>query len=71
VALAAAQTAQLSNLAEIAGSFRLSRSTIGDYVTLLARVFLIHRLPSWHRNLRPSSGLPRPGIRTLQTSLVL
>jgi predicted AAA+ superfamily ATPase len=50
VALAAAQTAQLFNLAELAGSFRLSRPTIGDYVTLLEQVFLIHRLPSWHSN---------------------
>ncbi|MGD9548423.1 MAG: ATP-binding protein [Candidatus Krumholzibacteriia bacterium] len=50
VALAAAQTAQLFNLAELAGPFRLSRPTIGDYVTLLEQVFLIHRLPSWHCN---------------------
>lgn len=50
VALAAAQTAQLFNLAELAGPFRLSRPTIGDYVTLLEQVFLIHRLPSWHSN---------------------
>lgn len=50
MALAAAQTAQLFNLAELAGPFRLSRPTIGDYVTLLEQVFLIHRLPSWHSN---------------------
>jgi len=50
VALAAAQTAQLFNLAELAGPFRLSRPTIGDYVTLLEQVFLIQRLPSWHSN---------------------
>ena len=50
VALAAAQTAQLFNLSELAGPFRLSRPTIGDYVTLLEQVFLIQRLPSWHSN---------------------
>lgn len=50
VALAAAQTAQLFNLAELASPFRLSRPTIGDYVTLLEQVFLIHRLPAWHSN---------------------
>ena len=50
MALAAAQTAQLFNLAELAGPFRLSRPTIGDYVTLLEQVFLIQRLPSWHSN---------------------
>jgi hypothetical protein len=50
VALAAAQTAQLFNLAELASPFRLSRPTIGDYVTLLEQVFLLHRLPAWHNN---------------------
>ena len=50
VALAAAQTAQLFNLAALASPFRLSRPTIGDYVTLLEQVFLIHRLPAWHSN---------------------
>jgi len=50
LALAAAQTAQLFNLSELAGSFRLSRPTIGEYVTLLERVFLINRLPPWHSN---------------------
>jgi hypothetical protein len=50
VALAAAQTGQLFNLAELASPFRLSRPTIGDYVTLLEQVFLIQRLPAWHSN---------------------
>lgn len=50
MALAAAQTAQLFNLAELASPFRLSRPTIGDYVTLLEQVFLLHRLPAWHNN---------------------
>ena len=48
--LAAAQTAQLFNLSDLAGPFRLSRPTIGDYVALLEQVFLIHRLPPWHSN---------------------
>lgn len=50
LALAAAQTAQLFNLAELAGPFQLSRTTIGEYITLLERVFLIHRLAPWHSN---------------------
>lgn len=62
VALAAAQTAQLFNLAEIAGPFRLSRPTIGDYVTLLEQVFLIQRLPSWHSN-RLSRLIKAPKLR--------
>jgi len=48
--LAAAQTAQLFNLSDLAGSFRLSRPTIGDYVTLLENVFLVYRLPPWYSN---------------------
>jgi uncharacterized protein len=48
--LAAGQTAQLFNLADLSGPFRLSRPTIGDYVTLLEDVFLIYRLPPWFSN---------------------
>lgn len=39
LALAASQTARLLNLSELAAPFSLSRPTIRDYVTLLARVF--------------------------------
>ena len=27
-----------------------TRPTIGDYITLLERLFLLERLPAWHRN---------------------
>ena len=47
---AAAQTASLYNLSDLAAPFQLSRQTIGDYVTLLERVFLIERLKPWHSN---------------------
>ena len=47
---AAAQTAQLFNLADLASPFELSRPSIGDYVTLLERLFLLERLPAWHSN---------------------
>jgi uncharacterized protein len=50
LALAAAQTARLLNVADLAGPFQLSRPTIRDYVTLLARVFLLDELPPWHSN---------------------
>ena len=45
---AAAQTAQLFNLSSLASPFELSRPSIGDYVTLLERLFLLERLPAWH-----------------------
>ena len=50
LALAAAQTAQLFNVTDLAAPFHLSRPTISDYVTLLERVFLLEVLPPWHSN---------------------
>lgn len=50
LALAAGQTARLLNVADLAAPFQLSRPTIRDYVTLLARVFLLDELPPWHSN---------------------
>ena len=47
---AASQTARLFNLTELASPFQLSRQTIGDYVELLERLFLLKRLPPWHSN---------------------
>ena len=47
---AASQTAHLYNLSDLAGPFQLSRPTIGDYVALLERLFLIDRLPPWDAN---------------------
>ena len=42
--------ARLFNLADLAAPFQLSRPTIGEYVTLLERLFLLERLPPWHSN---------------------
>jgi uncharacterized protein len=50
LALAAGQTARLLNVSELASPFQLSRPTIRDYLTLLARVFLLEELPPWHSN---------------------
>ena len=47
---AASQTARLYNLSNMAAPFQLSRPTIGDYATLLERLFLIDRLQPWHAN---------------------
>lgn len=48
--MAASRTAQLFNVSDLAAPFQLSRVTIGDYVALLERVFLLERLPPWHSN---------------------
>ena len=50
LAAAATQTATLFNLSDLASPFQLSRPTIGDYVGLLERVFMLERLPPWHSN---------------------
>jgi predicted AAA+ superfamily ATPase len=50
LALAASHTARLINVTDLASPFHLTRQTIHDYVTLLERVFLLERLPSWHTN---------------------
>ena len=50
LALLAGQTARLLNVSDLASPFQLSRPTIDHYVTLLERVFLLERLPPWHRN---------------------
>ncbi len=50
LAIAAAQTAQLLNVSDLASPFQVSRPTIRGYVTLLQRVFLLDALPPWHSN---------------------
>jgi predicted AAA+ superfamily ATPase len=50
LALAAGQTACLVNISELAGPFQLSRPTIRQYATLLAKMFLLEELPAWHSN---------------------
>ena len=50
LAVAATQTAQLFNLSSLASRFQLSRPTIGSYMTLLQRVYLLEQLPPWHGN---------------------
>ncbi len=46
--IAAGQTARLLNVTDLAAPFQLSRPTIGEYVAVLERVFLLERLPPWH-----------------------
>jgi len=48
--LAAAQTAQLLSVNELSSSFQISRNTVESYLALLARMFLLEKLPAWHSN---------------------
>lgn len=66
--LAAGQTARLLNVAELGGSFQLSRPTIRDYTTLLERIFLLEHLPPWHSN-RLSRLIKTPKLHVGDTGL--
>lgn len=66
--LAAGQTARLLNVADLAAPFQLSRPTIRDYLTLLARVFLLEELPPWHSN-RLSRLIKTPKLHLGDTGL--
>ncbi|MEK7315122.1 MAG: ATP-binding protein [Candidatus Eisenbacteria bacterium] len=66
--LAAGQTSRLINVSDLAAPFQLSRPTIRDYVTLLARVFLLEELPPWHSN-RLSRLIKTPKVHLGDTGL--
>jgi predicted AAA+ superfamily ATPase len=48
---AAGHTACLLNVAAIAAPFHVSRQTVGEYLALFARIFLLEELAPWHNNL--------------------
>lgn len=68
LAFAAAQTARLVNIADLAAPFELTRQTIHEHVTLLERVFLLERLPAWHAN-RLSRLVKRPKLHLGDTGV--
>ena len=68
LALAAGQTACLVNVSELAAPFQVSRQTIREYLTLLARIFLLEELPTWHSN-RISRLIKTPKLHVGDTGL--
>lgn len=44
------QTAQLLNVAETAKALGHTRATVEKYLVILERLYLLRRLPAWHRN---------------------
>lgn len=66
--LVAAYTARLINVADLAAPFELTRQTIHEHVTLLERVFLLERLPSWHSN-RMNRLVKRPKLHVGDTGV--
>ena len=65
---AAAQTAQLFNVSELAAPFELARTTIRDYMTLLEQLFLVEQLQPWHHN-RLSRLIKTPKLHLTDTGL--
>lgn len=66
--LAAAQTAGLFNVNDLASPFQLTRPTIRSYLMLLERVFLLERLPAW-RSDRASRLVKTPKLHFGDTGL--
>ena len=66
--MAAAQTARLLNVSDLAAPFQISRPTIFHYVKLLEQVFLLERLPPWHHN-RLSRLIKTPKLHIGDTGL--
>ncbi len=56
------------DIADLASPFRISRTTIQEYVTLLERVFLLDVLPPWHSN-RLSRLIKTPKLHLGDTGL--
>ena len=48
--LLALRSAQLFNASNLANDLGVHRETVEHYVTVLERLFLVRRLPAWHRN---------------------
>ena len=65
---AAAQTARLFNVSDLADPFRISRPIIRDYITLPERVFLLEQLPPWHLR-QPGRLVKTPKIHLTDTGL--
>lgn len=48
--LLAYRTATLLNISSLANELDISRETANKYLSVLERLFLVQRLPAWHRN---------------------
>ena len=66
--LLAHRTADLLNTSNLASDLGLSRQTVEHYLAVLERLFLIRRLPSWHRN-EAKRLIKAPKVHLLDTGL--
>ena len=66
--LLALRSAGLLNTSNLADTLGLDRSTVNHYVAVLERLFLVRRLPAWHRN--PAKRLIKsPKVHLLDSGL--
>ncbi len=66
--LLALRSAGLLNTCNLANALGLHRSTVDHYIAVLERLFLVRRLPAWHRN--PTRRLIRaPKVHLLDSGL--
>ena len=69
VELLAQQAGQLSNIANIANAVKLSRPTVGRYIEVLERLFLVRQVAPWYSN-RISRLIKTPKIHFLDSGLL-
>jgi len=50
IELLALRSAELMNISNLSKELGLFRDTVEHYLTILERLFLVRRLPAWHRN---------------------
>jgi len=50
IELLAYRTASLLNISQLSNELGIDRATVEKYLSVLERLFLIRRLPAWHRN---------------------
>jgi len=66
--MVALRTAGLLNITSMANELRLNRLTTERYLSVLERLFLVRRLPAWHRNR--ASGLAKaPKLHLVDSGL--
>ena len=68
VSLLAHRTANLLNISNIAKVLGIDRDTTVRYLTILERLFLVRRLPAWHRN-RAKRLIKSPKIHVVDSGL--
>ena len=66
--LLALRSAQLLNVSNLARDLGLHRETVEHYLTVLERLFLVRRLPAWHRN-RAKRLVKSPKVHLLDSGL--